>query len=313
MSSNRRSFLKRMSVLGLGASVSNVPLQLFTEKYDIEKITILHTNDVHSRVEPFPLDGGKFQGLGGAARRATIIQQIRKEEKNVWLLDAGDIFQGTPYFNVFHGEVEMKLMKAMAYDAATIGNHDFDEGIEMLAKQLPVGGFSMLNCNYKLENTPLQKHVLPYKIFKKNGIKIGVLGLGIELQGLVPAKCYGEIQYENPVEKANYYADILKNDYKCNLVICLSHLGLKYETDALKNKITDMKLAQLSRNIDVIIGGHTHTLLPEPIFIQNSENKSVAINQVGWAGIALGRLDFYFEKNSFSKKCISCKPVIISN
>lgn len=309
MNNNRRRFLQNLSALSFGAALGNIPLQALAEKLDIEKITILHTNDVHSRVEPFPLDGGKYQGLGGAARRATIIDTIRKEEKNILLLDAGDIFQGTPYFNAFHGEVEMKLMSAMGYDAATIGNHDFDDGIETLSKQLNNASFSMLNCNYNLQNTPLFNKVLPYKIFKKNGIKIGVFGIGIELQGLVPSKCYGDIQYQNPVEKANKYAAILKHDYNCNLVICLSHLGLKYESN---EKISDIKLAQQSKNIDLIIGGHTHTLLPIPITIQNTDNKEVTINQVGWAGIALGRLDFYFEKNYFSKKCISCKPVIIS-
>lgn len=306
MNWNRRSFLQQTSILALGAGFSSIPLEVLA-KYEIKKLTILHTNDQHSRIEPFPLDGGKFQGLGGVSRRAEIINQIRQTEENVLLLDAGDIFQGTPYFNEFHGELEFKLMNEMGYDASTIGNHDFDAGIDGLAKQIDTAQFSMINCNYDIHDTVLHNKILPYKIFKKNGIKIGVTGVGIELKGLVMEGFYGNTQYQNPIDNVNKIAHKLKNEHECDIVICLSHLGYKYES----NKISDCLLATQTQNIDVIIGGHTHTLLPEPIFLKNIANQSVVVNQVGWAGIALGRIDFYFEKN-FRKKCISCKPVIIS-
>lgn len=296
----RRSFVKyigtsiAMAGLGIPVVAQNAPSLL--------KLTILHTNDVHSRIEPFPMDGGKRQGLGGAARRAKLISEIRAQSDQVLLLDAGDIFQGTPYFNYFSGELEFKLMSKMGYDAATIGNHDFDAGIEGLAKQLPLANFELINCNYALKNTPLESTVKPYKVFQKGKIRVGVLGVGIELDGLVPTKLYGETRYLDPIKNANKYAAILKHDEKCDYVICLSHLGYKYEND----KLSDVLLAQNSKDINLIIGGHTHTFMEQPDKVMNLDGKEVLINQAGWAGIMLGQIDVYFERN-FKKSCYHCK------
>lgn len=304
---NRRHFIQTFGTGTMLAGVGALPLKAFAADPEIIKLTILHTNDVHSRIEPFPMDGSRMQGLGGAARRMALIKQIRQEQEHVLLLDAGDIFQGTPYFNVYGGELEMKLMTQMGYDAATIGNHDFDAGIEGLKKQLPNADFPLINCNYDFSNTVLSEDVKPYQIFKKGTIKIGVLGVGIELDGLVPKALYKETQYLDPIANANKYAAILKNDEKCDFVICLSHLGYKYQDD----KVSDIVLAKNSRDIDLIIGGHTHTFLDAPVVETNLQGKQVLINQVGWAGVVLGRLDVFFERNR-KGKCVSCQNVLIN-
>jgi 5'-nucleotidase len=287
---NRRSFIKTATAFGVYGALASSPLAALAKRDNI-KITILHTNDWHSRIDPFPMDGSSNQGLGGAAARMALVEKIRKEEKNVLLLDAGDIFQGTPYFNFFDGELEYKLMSQMGYDAATLGNHDFDNGIQGIIKQLPHATFEFVNCNYDMSKTPLAQHVKPYKIFTLSGIKIGVLGVGIELKGLVPDSLYEGIIYNDPVSNANRVAAYLKQEAKCDLIICLSHLGYKYNG----NKISDVKLAEQTQHIDLIIGGHTHTFLQQPDIIKNKDNKDVLVNQVGWAGINLGRVDYTFE------------------
>jgi len=284
-----------------------LPLEAFNGMDEISRISILHTNDMHSRIEPFPLDGTKYEGKGGVARRAATIKAIRKEVDNVLLLDAGDIFQGTPYFNLFGGELEFKLMSKMGYDAATFGNHDFDGGITGLVKQMPHANFPFVNSNYNFSNTPLSGKVKEYLIFEKGDIKIGLTGVGIELKGLVPKKLYGETQYLDPIKNANRVAKFLKKDIKCDYVICLSHLGFKYD----KPIVSDLILAEESSDIDLILGGHTHTFLEKPIVIKNKKNQSVVINQVGWAGIVLGRLDLHFEKNK-KHKCVTCENTLIS-
>jgi len=301
----RRKFIKSVATTSLITSLGGFPLSGFA-KDDLIKLTILHTNDVHSRIEPFPMDGSRNEGLGGAARRATLIKKIRAETDHSLLLDAGDIFQGTPYFNFFLGELEFKLMSAMKYDAATIGNHDFDAGVDGLAKQLPLANFPMLNANYDFSDTVLNGKIKPYKIFQKGELKIGVFGLGIELEGLVAPEMFKNIRYLDPLKKANKYAQILKQEEKCDLVICLSHLGYKYKEDL----ISDIVLAEQSKNIDVIIGGHTHTFMKAAETYRNLDQKEVVINQVGWAGMMLGRLDFYFERNKRGK-CVGCGNSLI--
>lgn len=301
----RRSFIKRSSsgallLLTGGQHFASIP------SHDLLNLTILHTNDMHSRVEPFPMDGSRNEGLGGLARRASLIKKIKDQEKHVLLLDAGDIFQGTPYFNFFEGEVEMKAMSMMGYDAATIGNHDFDGGIENLSKQLDLASFPMINCNYNVSDTILHDKVLPYKIFIKGGVKIGVTGVGIELNSLVPKNLSGDTQYEDPVSPLNQTASLLKNDLSCEYVICLSHLGYKYRED----KIDDLKMAASSRNVDLIIGGHTHSFLNEPVIVKNTDGNAIIVNQVGWAGIMLGRLDIQFEWNR-KNNCTSCQNLFI--
>ncbi len=292
----RRTFLKQTAAAGALAGVGSLGLLSFSPEQNSKHITILHTNDVHSHIEPFDPSDAKFPNQGGVARRYTLINNIRKENPNTLLLDAGDIFQGTPYFNFYGGELEFKLMSKMGYDAATIGNHDFDNGIEGLYAQLPHAEFNFLSANYDFSNTVLDGHTKPYKVFTKDGIRIGVFGLGIELDGLVNKKLYKETVYLDPVETTEEITRKLRDEENCDLVICLSHLGYHYRNE----KISDLKLASLTKNIDLIIGGHTHSFLEKPTVQKNSEGKNVLINQVGWAGLRLGRIDFYLDSNGNS-------------
>ncbi|MFI2743552.1 bifunctional metallophosphatase/5'-nucleotidase [Zhouia sp. PK063] len=282
----RRHFIQKLSAATALTGISGLATACDNNK----QLTILHTNDVHSHIDPFPLNDPRNPGMGGVARRAVLIEKIRKQNPNTLLLDAGDIFQGTPYFNFYGGELEFKLMSKLKYDASTIGNHDFDNGIDGLYAQLPHATFDFIISNYDFSNTIMHGHTKPYKIFNKQGIKVGVFGLGIELQGLVNAPLYKETKYLNPVEIATDMANTLKEQEKCDLVICLSHLGYQYHND----KIDDLKLAKATKNIDLIIGGHTHTFLPSPVTASNSIDKSVIINQVGCYGLYLGRIDYFF-------------------
>ncbi len=290
----RRAFVKQSTAAALvtlgGLGVSSFSLN--ASNRSSKKITILHTNDVHSHIDPFP-DKGRNANMGGVARRATIIENIRKENPNTILLDAGDIFQGTPYFNFYGGELEFKLMNMLKYDVATIGNHDFDNGIDGLHAQLPKAQFQFVSANYDFTNTVLDTWVKPYEILIKDDIRIGVFGLGIELQGLVMKDLYKETKYLDPIEIAQDMSNLLKNEEKCDLVICLSHLGYDYQSTP--EKVGDLSLARATENIDLIIGGHTHTFLEKPTVVKNRKDKEVLVNQVGCYGLYLGRIDFYFD------------------
>jgi 5'-nucleotidase len=289
----RRNFIQQTSAatafIGFGG-LSSLSFKPSNKKH----ITILHTNDVHSHIEPFGPEDSRNPNMGGVARRVTLIQRIRNENPNTLLLDAGDIFQGTPYFNFYGGELEFKLMSKMKYDAATLGNHDFDNGIAGLYAQLPHAEFNFISSNYDFKNTLLDGHTQKYKVFTKDGVKIGVFGLGIELQGLVNKSLYKETKYLDPIETAQEMSSILKKEKNCDLVICLSHLGYEYSSD----KVSDIKLAQATADIDLIIGGHTHTFLDKPRVEINKAGKKVLVNQVGCYGLYLGRIDFYLDDNT---------------
>lgn len=289
---NRRKFIQQSGATAAFLGIGSLSLQSFG-KPSTKHITILHTNDVHSHIEAFSASDKNNANKGGFARRATLVNSIRQENPNTLLFDAGDIFQGTPYFNFYGGELEFKLMSMLKYDAATIGNHDFDNSIEGLYKQLPHASFDFLSANYDFKNTVMDTHVKPYKVFIKNGIRIGVFGLGIELEGLVDNRMYKETKYNDPVSVAQDMSRILNDEESCDLVICLSHLGYNYRRNL--DKISDLKLASLTKGIDLIIGGHTHTFLKKPTVTKNSEGENMLVNQVGWAGINLGRIDYYFD------------------
>jgi len=290
----RRKFLKNSvyGSLALGSVLKNYSC----DSENFKKITILHTNDVHSHIEPFSKDHSEFPNRGGFERRSTILNSIRSKNPNTLLLDAGDIFQGTPYFNFYNGELEFKLMSLLKYDAVTIGNHDFDNGITGLNEQMPNASFDFLISNYDFKNTVLDGKTSDYKIYTKSGIKIGVFGLGIELEGLVTKELYRETKYLDPIDIAQDVAKKLKNEEKCDLIICLSHLGYKY--DNLPNRVCDYNLAKKTKDIDLIIGGHTHTFMTEPVILKNQISKDVLVNQVGCFGLFLGQIDFYFDQNN---------------
>jgi 5'-nucleotidase len=288
---NRRNFIKKIGVGSLGVFVLGGATQAFAAHEPIQ-LTILHTNDFHSHMDPFPKDAARNAGEGGMAKRAAMIQQIRTEQKNVLVFDAGDIFQGTPYFNYYKGEVELKLMTEMGYDAATIGNHDLDNGLEGLNSQLKNAGFPFINSNYDFSETLLAGKILPFKIFKKQGIKIGVYGLGIELDGLVSKQNYGKTKYLDPLETALRMEKFLKEEKKVDLIVCLSHLGYAYK----EKKVSDLVIAAETYHTNLVIGGHTHTFLKKPEDVTNKSGETVLVNQVGFGGLILGRIDFFFEK-----------------
>ena len=290
----RKDFIKNSiyGSAGIGLAINNLSCKSDLSK----KITILHTNDVHSHIEPFSSDHSEFPNKGGFERRSTLINDIRKHNPDTLLFDAGDIFQGTPYFNFYGGEIEFKLMSMLKYDAATIGNHDFDNGIGGLNSQLPNASFDLISSNYDFTNTILETKIKEYKTYNKSGIKIGVFGLGIELEGLVSKDLYKETKYLSPVEIADDITSKLKNEENCDLIICLSHLGYKY--DNAPNKICDLTLAKQTKDIDLIIGGHTHTFMNQPKVVKNKTDKDVLINQVGCFGLFLGKVDFFFDQKN---------------
>lgn len=289
----RRKFIKNSisaaSCLGMGGLSLSA-----CQDNSVKKISILHTNDVHSHIETFSSNHSKFPGLGGVARRANLIEQVRKENPHTFLFDAGDIFQGTPYFNYFGGELEFKMMSRLGYDAATIGNHDFDNGINGLEKQLPHAEFDFLISNYDFKNTILDGRTKDYHIYQSQGLKIGVFGLGIKLDGLVEKGLYKETRYLDPIEIADDMSTFLKTEKECDLIIALSHLGYNYRRNP--DKPSDLLLAKKSSNIDLIIGGHTHTFLKKPTVVKNNQGKNMLVNQVGCWGVQLGRIDYIFDQ-----------------
>ncbi len=303
---SRRRFIRQSAVVSCGL-LSTKGYALTGDAESVQKLTVLHTNDVHSRLEPFPMDGSRNAGLGGVVARAAMVNAIRQEEEHVLLLDAGDIFQGTPYFNFYKGEPEIKAMSKMNYDAATMGNHDFDAGMENFATQLRHASFPILLCNYDFKNTPMEHRSAPYKVFKKGKLTIGVTGVGIAIKGLVPDALYGNTRYLDPVESANTVAADLRKKKGCDMVICLSHLGYRYRE---KRRMSDEILAKETEYIDLIIGGHTHTFMNKPVVYKNRLGGDVIVNQVGWGGMVLGRLDFIFGKNK-SKNLANTHTVVI--
>ena len=264
---------------------------------------------MHSHIDSFPNNHSKYPGLGGMRRVASLVKKIRAEEKNVILIDAGDVFQGTPYFNKFKGSLELKIMSSMGYTASTMGNHDFDNGIKGFKEVLHHANFPFICSNYEFYDSEMIKKTRKFLVKEIDGIKIGLFGLGIELEGLVGKEYYGDTKYLSPVNTSNYWSNYLKNQEKCELVICISHLGYKYKSD----KISDLKLASLSKNIDVIIGGHTHTFLEKARVIKNSENKNVIVNQAGWGALALGRIDLEFSKRDGKLNAISVNGISKKN
>ena len=287
----RRAFVKTTALGSTSLGLGGLGLQSCSQGGG-KHLTILHTNDVHSHIDPFPSGHYRFPNLGGVSRRASLIEAIRRENPNTLLLDAGDIFQGTPYFNFYGGELEFKLMSKMGYQAATLGNHDFDNGLNGLLAQLPNAGFSFLSANYDFTNTVLDGYVKPYEVYVVDGLRVGVFGLGIALKGLVLEELYGETVYRDPVEIGQDMARVLREEENCDLVICLSHLGYAYSDPG---RMSDRVLAAKTDRIDLIIGGHTHTFMEKAEIAANQAGEPVLLQQVGCYGVKLGRVDFYFQ------------------
>lgn len=286
--SSRRDFLK--TVFTAGAAMATPGILRAGNSGKLNRLVVLHTNDSHSQIEPLPANHKRFPGQGGYAARAAVIKNIREEGHPVLLFDSGDIFQGTPYYNMYGGEVEMKLMSEMDYSAACIGNHEFDKGLDGLANAMQFATFPFISSNYIFHHPVLSKTVLKYKIFTVGKIKVGVFALGVNPYGLIGKLTFGDTGYREPVETAAEMAYFLKKEQKCSIVICLSHLGFKTDGDL----IGDYELAKQSKNIDLILGGHSHTLLSNPVSVYNSDNEEVIITQNAYAGVRLSRIDCYF-------------------
>lgn len=293
---NRRDFLKYTAIGGGALSLGLIPNELFASG-DLVKLTVLHTNDMHCHLDPFPESNAEYPGQGGMIQLASEVNRIRKENQNVILFDAGDMFQGTPYFNYFKGDLIMKVMSKMGYDAGTVGNHEFDNGLEDIRSAFQFANFPIVSSNYDFSDTILAGQIHSHHIIKKNGLKIGIYGLGIELNGLVNASNFGHTQYADPLATALKMEKYLKREHACDLVICLSHLGYSYE----HNKISDTALAPQTKYTDLIIGGHTHTFLEKPTVLKNLNGNPVIVNQAGWAALALGKIEFVFNRSRKSQ------------
>lgn len=288
MNKGRRNFLKTLFGITLSAAMS--PIMGSGLKTSLKKIVILHTNDTHSQIEPLSSNHPKYAGMGGYAKRASLIREIRAEGNPVLLFDSGDFYQGTPYFNMYNGVVEISLMNSLEYTAVNIGNHEFDKGLDTLSANLGNAHFDVLSSNYEFHHQGMKRKVLPYKVYTFGKISIGVFSLGINPQGLIGKDNWADTEYLDPVEKAAEMAYHLKKELKCSYVVCLSHLGYRTE----EGNIGDYDLAKQSKNIDCILGGHSHTLLTKPIEISNSDYKKVVITQNGSSGIQVSRLDCLF-------------------
>ena len=245
-----------------------------------DTIVFVHTNDTHSRIEAIPSNDKRNPNRGGYALRLSHLNKIRNTYSNVLLFDSGDFLQGTPYFNFFGGKLEIQLMNVMGYQAVTLGNHEFDNGVEKLSEILSHANFKIVSSNYDVSKTVLRGKVLPYYIFKIGKIRVGVIGLGVNPEGLIDSKNFEGVKFLDPISTANRYADFLRNRKKCDIIVCLSHLGFDYEDD----RPSDVKVAQSSSNIDVILGGHTHSVIEEKFFVKNREKKEVLIAQNGSMG-----------------------------
>lgn len=260
---------------------------------DVKELLILHTNDTHSRVEPIPVTdpNPEYAEKGGFVRRVALVKELRKQNKEVLLFDCGDFSQGSPFYNMFKGEVEVKLMNEMGYDAGTIGNHEFDFGLDNMARLFQMANFPIVCANYGVEGTVLQGIVKPYVILEREGIKIGVFGLSPILEGLVQAKNCEGILFESPIEAAQRVADLLKVHEKCDLVICLSHLGWR------GNPYSDETLIPNTRNIDIVLGGHSHSYFDKTLFYKNLDGKEIPVQQMGKNAVYVGTMKVRMEKN----------------
>jgi len=254
-----------------------------------QDLVILHTNDVHSNIEP--LSSGRNAGFGGFQRRANYIESVRESHPNVLLLDAGDYNQGTPYYTLFKGKMEIMLYNAMEYDAVCLGNHEFDDGQEVLATRLKDADYETICANFDFSDSPLKDIIKSYTIIHKGGKKIGIIGVLLDLNGYVSQKAIVGLKYKNPIKVVNKLAKQLKNKEDCDLVIALTHIGYKGNG---KKRPGDLELARYTKNVDIIIGGHSHTFLEEPTIVKNSAGKDVIVNQTGAKGVYVGRIDINF-------------------
>ncbi len=278
--------MKRIILAALVATV-------FAAHAEEKKLFIVQTSDTHSCIEPISPDfiDTAQANKGGLMRRAALFEQLRKEHPdNILLLDCGDFSQGSIYYSLFRGEVEIKLMNEMKYDACTIGNHEFDFGLENMARLFDMARFPVVCCNYDFTGTPLEGMVKPYIIIERAGVRVGILGVSPELDGLVAKNTYGETRYTPPIKAAQPVVDRLRNEEHCDIVVCLSHLGWG------DKEFQDKGFIGGTTGIDVVLGGHTHTYFKHPQYIRNKEGHEVVVNHMGKNGQWVGTLELAIEK-----------------
>lgn len=283
---DRRTFLTTSAAFG--ATLVGFPRTLLEATAAETVITILHTNDTHSQIDPLP-PNDRNAGKGGVARRATLVKRVRKENPNTLLIDAGDVLQGTPYFNFYKGEVEYKAMSAIGYDAGTLGNHEFDNGVEALAAALKFATFDIVSANYDVKGTVLEDRVKRYVVKTAGGIRVGLFGLGISPTALITPANFKGVTFIDPVIAAREVVKTLREEERCPLVVCMSHLGY-YEDGKRGNSF----LASQVDGIDYIASGHTHLFMEEPVTATQPCGAKTLIFEVGKSGIYVGRVDFTF-------------------
>ena len=278
--------MKKLYILLFFLMTANV---LFAQD---QEILLLHTNDMHSRIEPFNKEYADtvLADKGGMLRRANFIAQQRKEHKNVLLFDSGDFCQGTPYYNMFKGQVEVEMMNAMKYDAATIGNHEFDYGLENMARLFKMANFPIVCSNYDVTGTVLEGLVKDYTVITRSGVRIGVFGLSPKMLGLVSKAKFGDVKMKDPVMEAQRVVKILREVEHCDLVVCLSHLGWKVKG------FNDVKLIENTRGIDIVCGGHSHTYFEKPQVLKNLDGQDVYVSQMGKHGAFVGYMNVKLQK-----------------
>jgi 5'-nucleotidase len=286
---NRRKFLRSSAIFGAALVTSPRSFAFNTAE---TVITILHTNDTHSQIDPLPAND-RNAGKGGVARRATLVKRIRKENPNTLLVDAGDVLQGTPYFNFYRGEVEYKAMSAIGYDAGTLGNHEFDNGVDALAAALKFANFDIVSSNYDVKGTVLEGRVNPYVVKTLGGIRVGLFGLGVSPTALITPANFKGITYIDPVIAARDVVKTLREKEGCNLVVCMSHLGYS-PAPRRTDSVDDSKVAAQVDGIDFIASGHSHLFMEKPAEQTQPCGAKTLIFQVGKSGINVGRVDFTF-------------------
>lgn len=299
----RRNFLTRSAIFGTsliarpwdlafpsGNGAGGWTAPLVHSRRGETLITILHTNDTHSQIDPLPPNDALYPGKGGVARRATLVKRVRKENPNTLLIDSGDVFQGTPYFNFYKGEVEYKAMSEIGYDVGTLGNHEFDNGVEALAAAMQFAKFDLVSANYDVRGTPLEGRVKQYVVREIKGLRIGLFGLGVSPVGLITPANFKGVTYRDPVVASREVVKILREAERCSMVIAMTHLG--YYPEPRGGSIGDSQVAAQVDGIDFIAGGHTHTFMEKPVSVKQPSGQETLVFQVGKSGIYVGRVDF---------------------
>lgn len=295
----RRDLLKGGAALGVAGLL---PGGLIARDWpardpDGARVVMLHTNDTHSRLDPFPMDGGRYEGLAGVARRKTLIDRVRAAEEHVLVVDCGDVFQGTPYFNFYKGVADYQAMSRLGYDLVTLGNHDFDSGSAALSAAMKHARFGFVSANLDVEAGTFAKPVAPYvvKTFTTKGatapIRLGVFGLCVAFEGLVASHLHKGVTWHEPIERATKTVEALRRDEGCDAVVCLSHLGYGDQTFSPG----DVTLAARVPGLDLVLGGHSHTFMKQPKAVKRPDGGTCWIHQVGFAGIWLGRVALDFD------------------